>query len=122
MFMKFYLGLEPTPSIFSPDLDLCVFLYVVELDAVKQETRIFEEFYPTKDFQDAFDGSTHYWVTINQYKLEFGRLGETESLIECRNNKNIDDVTIWSQSDMTVAFYGTCPDAGLFDISSLMYF
>ncbi|XP_071806971.1 uncharacterized protein [Asterias amurensis] len=85
----------------------------VELNAVEQEMRIFEEFESAKDFQDAFDGSTHYWVTINQHKLEFGRLGETETLIACQTYKIIDDVTVWSQTDMTVAFYGTCPDAEL---------
>ena len=91
-------------------------MFVVELDAVQQEMRIFEEYDTQKNFQDAFDGSTPYWVTINQYNFEFGRLGETETLIACQTHKIIDDVSIWSQSDMTVAFYGTCFDAGLYEI------
>ena len=85
----------------------------LELDAELQTMRIGDEA-TNQYFPDAFDGSTHYWVLINQHKLEFGRLGETKSL-ECQSDRIIENIIIWSQSDMTIAFYGTCPDAEFYD-------
>ncbi|XP_071806608.1 uncharacterized protein [Asterias amurensis] len=85
----------------------------VDLDAGSHQMGIRGSNATIQNFQDTFDGSTHYLVTINQDKMEFGRLGETKSL-ECHTNKDeyIDEITIRSESDMTVAFYGTCPDTG----------
>ena len=70
----------------------------------------------TKDFQDVFDGSTHYWVTINQYKLEFGRLGEANAVLEYQSiNEKITRCSLWTQSGTTLVFYGTCPaDVSIF--------
>ncbi|XP_071806706.1 uncharacterized protein [Asterias amurensis] len=70
-----------------------------ELDAELQTMRIGDEV-TNQYFPDAFDGSTHYWVLINQHKLEFGRLGETKSL-ECQSDWIIENIIIWTQSDTT---------------------
>ncbi|XP_071806707.1 uncharacterized protein [Asterias amurensis] len=67
-----------------------------------------------QDFQDAFDGSTHYLITINKYKLEFVRMRDTESLTGCATGNIIDNISIWSESALTVAFYGTCPKAEIY--------
>ncbi|XP_071806872.1 uncharacterized protein [Asterias amurensis] len=82
----------------------------VDLDAGLNEMRIVGDDATTRNFRDAFDGSTHFWVTINQYKLEFGRIGKIKSY-ECQTKTIVDNIAIWSRSTLTVAFYGTCPDA-----------
>ena len=85
-------------------------MFILDLDAGLNEMRIVGDDATTRNFQDAFDGSTHYWVTINQYKLDFGRIGKTKSH-ECQTQIIVDNIAIWSESTLTVAFYVTCPDA-----------
>ncbi|XP_033641396.1 uncharacterized protein LOC117301483 [Asterias rubens] len=89
-----------------------------ELDGNLDQMRIKKDgiITQTKDFQDVFDGSTHYWVTISQYKLEFGRLGEANAVLEYQSiNEKITRCSLWTQSGTTLVLYGTCPpDVSIF--------
>ncbi|XP_071806970.1 uncharacterized protein [Asterias amurensis] len=94
-------------SINIDNIILCHF----ELDSFAEQMRNKNNFRTTQtvDFQDAFTGSTYYWLTINQYKIEFGRLGETSALKYQSMSEKMNGVSIYTLYGTTVVFYGTCP-------------